>query len=75
LVFQGSKTWCRWAEDECSAAACSYAMCVRGRILPNGLCGLTVRRRTAELEGPEEMAEEIKLKGKISKRFGRADLL
>jgi len=50
-------------------------MCVRGRILPNGLCGLTVRRRTAELEGPEEMAEEIKLKGRISKRFGRADLL
>ena len=75
LNYQGRRVYCRWAEDDCSGATCNYAICTRGRLLPNGMCGLNIKRKTDEDSGPEISDEpEIKLKGKILKRMKGEDI-
>jgi hypothetical protein len=48
-------------------------MCVKRRLLPNGICGETVKRKTAEKE-PEEMVLPVKLRGKIRKKIGEEEI-
>jgi hypothetical protein len=48
-------------------------MCVKRRLLPNGICGETVKRKTAE-KGPEEMVLLVKLRGKIRKKIGDEEI-
>jgi hypothetical protein len=72
LTFQRGDTYCRWADDYCRGAACNYTICVKGRLLQNGICGLTVKRITNEEKLPEEAGEvKIKLKGKTLRRLGK----
>jgi hypothetical protein len=72
LTFQRGDTYCRWADDYCRGAACNYTTCVKGRLLQNGICGLTVKRITNEEKLPEEAGEvKIKLKGKTLRRLGK----
>ena len=48
-------------------------MCVKRRLLPNGVCGETVKRKTAE-KGPEEIGPPVKLRGKIVKKIGEDEI-
>jgi len=44
-------------------------MCVKRRLLPGGICGETVKRKTTE-KGPEEVVgPTIKLRGKALRKI------
>jgi len=49
--------------------ACAYASCMRSVLLPDGFCGMTVKRRTREeLEVPTEEEDlGIRLKKKLDR--------
>ena len=75
LTFQGQRTYCRWADDICAGGTCNYAICIKSKLLQNGVCGLAIKRKTYEDGGPETLKPTIKLKGKILKRFKEEDIL
>jgi hypothetical protein len=71
---RGNTVWCRLTEEECEIANCSYATCIKRRLLPNGICGETVKRRTTEIEPEETMIPTVKLKGKALRRLGEKEI-
>ncbi|MFQ6081109.1 MAG: hypothetical protein ACE5OW_05530 [Candidatus Bathyarchaeia archaeon] len=74
LVYRGNRAWCRWTEEECEVSNCSYAMCAKRRLLPNGVCGETVKRKTTE-KGPEEtLGPVVKLRGKAFRKIGEREI-
>ena len=77
LTRVGNKMYCRWADDDCVGPTCNYALCIRGRILSNGVCGLTIKRKTNDQELNTEVIKlnEIKIKGKLLHRIGEDDLI
>ena len=81
LIHAGKRIYCRWADDDCVGCTCNYAICVRGRLLPNGVCGLSVKRKTNEESAPETVnavsakLNTVKVKGKLLRRFREDDLI
>ena len=73
LTFRGEVAWCKWTNEECDPANCNYAMCSRRRLLPGGICGETVKRRTVEKE-PEEFAIKVRVPGKVLRKLGEEEL-
>lgn len=65
---------CNWTEEPCNVSKCQYSMCVKRRLLPQGICGETVRRQTVERDFEEDLDEPVKLKGKAFRKFGERDL-
>jgi len=67
LVRRGKESYCRWVDDTCDVKTCAYASCMKFILLPDGFCGMTVKRRTRdELEvPPEEEDMGIKPKKKL----------
>lgn len=74
LQFRGKTVWCRWTEEPCNPANCSFAICASRRLLPNGVCGETVRRRTAEKDPEEDIIETIKVRGKTYRKIGEKEI-
>lgn len=73
-VYRRDDVWCKWTGDSCDVANCTYAMCVKRRLLPGGICGETVKRKTTE-KGPEEVVgPAIKLRGKALRRVGEKEI-
>jgi uncharacterized protein YdeI (BOF family) len=58
----------------CSVANCTYALCVKRRLLPKGVCGETVKRKTVEKAPEEIIGAAIKLRGKALRRIGEREL-
>ncbi|MEJ2244376.1 MAG: hypothetical protein P8X87_07630 [Candidatus Bathyarchaeota archaeon] len=54
VIYRKDNIWCRWTDEECNVANCTYATCVRRQLLPNGVCGESVKRKTVEKRSPEE---------------------
>jgi hypothetical protein len=55
----------------CNVADCTYSMCVKRRLLPRGICGETVKRKTVEKDVEDDfLGESIKLKGKALRKLG-----
>jgi len=55
-------------------ANCGYATCIKRRLLPRGICGETVKRKTIE-KGPEEaLVPAVKLKGKVLRKVGEKEI-
>ena len=80
LTSMGRRIYCRWADDDCVGPTCNYALCVRGRLLSNGVCGLSVKRKTNEEIGPEAIevdnkVDNIKFRGKLSRRFKEDEII
>lgn len=77
LIYAGRRIYCRWADDDCVGHTCNYAVCVRGRLLPNGVCGLTIKRKTEDIPSPVvvERNIDVKLRGKLNRRFKEDDLV
>lgn len=76
----GRRIYCRWADDDCVGSTCNYSLCIRGKLLTNGVCGLSVKRKTNEEVGPEtkkvdSKIESVKLRGKILRRFRENDII
>ncbi len=66
--------WCREAEENCNVAGCTYAVCVKRRLLPRGICGETVKRVTVDRDLDELESDSVRLKGKAFRRVGERDL-
>ena len=64
---------CNWAGDLCQGPACQYAFCEKRALLPDGTCGLNLRRERRKIRSIEEEAEKdelrVKLKGKTLRRI------
>jgi hypothetical protein len=58
----------------CSIAKCQYPVCMKRRLLPNAICGETVKRQTVEKDFEDDIDEPVKLKGKALRKFGEKDL-
>ncbi|MCJ7722233.1 hypothetical protein MUO98_07520 [Candidatus Bathyarchaeota archaeon] len=74
VIYQGNQVWCRWTDEECSIANCSYATCARRQLLPGGVCGESVKRRTVEKIPEEDMIPSVRLEGKTLRRLGDKEL-
>ncbi|MBX5326955.1 MAG: hypothetical protein ACQXXH_07035 [Candidatus Bathyarchaeia archaeon] len=72
-VYRGNTVWCRWTEDDCEVANCTYATCIKRRLLPKGVCGEFVKRKTVEHE-LEEIKPAVRLKGKAFRRIGEKEI-
>jgi len=66
--------WCRWTNEPCDPGNCSYAMCITRRLLPNGICGESLRRKTIEKEPEEERFQTIRVRGKVYRKIGEKEL-
>jgi len=70
MSFRGKSTWCQWTEAECEPTKCIYAVCSKRQLLDNGICGLTIKRKTQE-DSPETFEiPEVRVKGKLAKKVG-----
>lgn len=68
LIFRGKNVWCRFADDECDPKTCKYAQCIRGRLLTNGNCGLTIPVKNVELD-VSEVEEPIRVSKKLASKL------
>ncbi|MEM1944456.1 MAG: hypothetical protein QXI97_01730 [Nitrososphaerota archaeon] len=50
LDFKRNPPWCNWVEAACIGYQCPYAQCIQAKLLPDGRCGLFVKRKTNEVE-------------------------
>ncbi|MEM3549739.1 MAG: hypothetical protein QXN87_00435 [Candidatus Bathyarchaeia archaeon] len=73
-IFRKDGVWCRWTEDICNVANCTYALCVKRRLLPGGICGETIKRKTAEKPPEEVIGPSIKLRGRALRKIGEKEL-
>jgi len=73
IAYHENTVWCRWTEEDCEVANCSYATCTKRRLLPKGVCGETVKRKTTE-KRPEELGPGVKLKGKALRKIGEKEI-
>jgi hypothetical protein len=75
LTFRGKTGWCNWTNEPCDPKGCTYALCQKRQLLPDGRCGLTIKRKTHEEIQPEDMfKEEIRLKGKLARKTGERSI-
>jgi hypothetical protein len=58
----------------CNVANCTYALCMKRRLLPRGICGETVKRITVDRAPEELMTESIKLRGKALRKIGEREI-
>ncbi len=73
-VHSGGGVWCRWTEEMCSIANCSYALCTKRRLLPGGVCGESIKRKTVEKRPDEVVGPTIKLHGKALRKLGEKEI-
>jgi uncharacterized protein YdeI (BOF family) len=69
VIYQGNRIWCRWTDEDCNVANCSYATCVRRQLLPGGVCGESVKRKTVEKRMEDDMIPTVRLKGKALRKI------
>jgi hypothetical protein len=74
VVYRENKVWCKWTDEECEVANCSYATCIKRRLLPGGICGETVKRKTIEREPEETPIPAVKLRGKALRKIGEKEI-
>ncbi|TEU05564.1 hypothetical protein E3I90_04055 [Candidatus Bathyarchaeota archaeon] len=74
LEYRGNTAWCEWTEEECNVSNCTYATCIKRRLLPEGICGETLKRKTTEIEPEEAVGPPVKLKGKALRRVGEKEI-
>ena len=53
---------------------CSYATCVKRRLLPGGICGETIKRKTVEKTPEEAVGPAIKLRGRALRKIGEKEI-
>ena len=73
LVIHGNKAWCKWTDEPCDPKNCNYAMCISRRLLPGGICGETVKRKTVE-KRIEDIGPTIKVRGKTFRKIGEKEI-
>jgi hypothetical protein len=66
--------WCKWSEEQCDPTNCNYPTCLTRRLLPNGKCGETVKRKTVEKEPEEDTVQPVKVRGKTYRKIGEKEI-
>ena len=74
LIYRRGTPWCRWVNEPCDPSNCNYAMCVTRHLLPGGICGETVRRKTTDRRPEEDLGPVIKVRGKTFRKIGEREL-
>ena len=74
MVYRGDDVWCRLTDELCDVANCVYAMCVKRSLLPGGICGETVKRKTVEKPLEEVVGPAIKLRGRALRKIGDKEI-
>ena len=74
IQIRGKDAWCRWTEEHCNPVNCSFAICVNRRLLPNGICGETLKRKTVEREIDDDLTSTIKVRGKTFRKIGEREI-
>jgi len=49
-------------------------MCITRRLLPNGICGESLKRKTAERRPEDESIQMIKVRGKVYRKIGEREI-
>ena len=71
LRTKGRQDWCEWTSEPCNPKGCTYAICRRRQLLDDGVCGKTMKRKTREDLGPEDiLSDEIRVRGKLMRKTG-----
>jgi hypothetical protein len=73
VIYRGNRVWCSWTDEECNISNCSYASCARRQLLPGGVCGESVKRKTVERTLDDDLIPSVKLKGKALRKIGDKD--
>lgn len=58
----------------CNVGNCTYAICAKRRLLPRGICGESVKRKTIEKQPDEVIGPTVKLRGKTLRRIGEKEI-
>jgi hypothetical protein len=58
----------------CNVGNCTYAICAKRRLLPRGICGESVKRKTIEKQPDEVIGPTVKLKGKTLRKIGEKEI-
>ena len=74
VLYRRDFVWCSEAEENCNVAGCTYAVCVKRRLLPRGICGETVKRITIDRDPEEIIGESVRLKGKALRKIGDREI-
>jgi len=74
MMYRDNTVWCRWTEDDCDVARCNFATCAKRRLLPRGVCGESVRRKTVETEPEKALIPTVRLKGKALRKLGEKEI-
>lgn len=53
LNYKQNPPWCDWSSAACIGYKCPYSSCAQLKLLPDGRCGLFVKRKTTEVGPPE----------------------
>ncbi len=73
-LFRRDGVWCKWTEEMCDVADCTYAMCMKRRLLPKGICGETIKRKTVERQPDEVVGPTVKLHGRAFRKIGEKEI-
>jgi len=73
-VYRRDGAWCGWTEEPCDVANCTYATCIKRRLLPGGTCGETVKRKTTEKQPEEVVGPAVKLRGRALRKIGEKEI-
>jgi hypothetical protein len=73
LFFNGKEAQCRYAEDICDPKNCKFSRCVKGKLLSDGRCSMTIKAKKFEVR-TEEIGEPIRLPGKLAQRIREKEL-
>ena len=60
--FKRDGVWCKDGDEYCSVVKCTYAMCNKRRLLSQGICGETVKRKTVERQPDDFFKDDLPLK-------------
>ncbi len=74
MAFHGKTPWCRLTEEPCNPINCNYAICIARRLLSQGICGETMKRRTIERSPEEEEIPAIRVRGKVLRKIGEKEI-
>jgi hypothetical protein len=75
MFFRRDFVGCRLTEEKCNIGNCTYSMCMKRRLLPGGVCGETVKRKTVEKDVDDDFLDGgIRLKGKALRKLGDREI-
>jgi len=73
-MYHGDTVWCRWTDENCVISNCSFTTCIKRRLLTQGVCGESVKRKTVETEPEKTNIPTVKLKGKALRKLGEKEI-